>query len=204
MTPNAFLSEVLPLLIVEKKKKEEVLMMKKQSMKTPQRRKNLEGRASTPSAKIENLRDKFKKFESMNVGGERVLENESLRLSGKTWQNAIPAQNKVEQIENVGDNSKVVECLTSLRTFGRGNYDSGIKTACPRGSTTLLGIASGVERAGGTGLPIGGRQQEPATSGKTSQSHVAVQRVHHPRRGGGWGVGDRPSSMEINLDKNSK
>ena len=89
----------------------------------------------------------------------------------------------------MGDKSKSVEHLTPLLGFERGDYLFGIKTACPRGSTTLLGIASGVGRAGGTGLPIGGRQQESATSGETSQSHVAVQRVHQPGRGGGWGGG---------------
>ena len=99
----------------------------------------------------------------------------------------------------MGDKSKSVEHLTPILGFERGDYLYGIKTACPRGRPTLLGIASGVERAGGTGLPIGGRQQESATSGETSQSHVAVQRVHQQGRGGGCGVGDRPGSMEFNL-----
>ena len=82
----------------------------------------------------------------------------------------------------------VVECLTPLRKFGRGIKISGRKTACPRASANLMGIARGGGGVGGTGALIGGHQPLPATPGRTSQSCLAVQGVHQTGGGGGWGT----------------
>ena len=121
----------------------------------------------------------------MGGGGEDKLE--SLWLGKMNLEDKLSTKLKISASEKVGDKSKCVEHLTPLLGFERGDYLSGRKSACPRVSTTLFGIASGVGRAGGTGLPIGGRQRESATSGETSQPQVAVQRVHQPGRGGAGG-----------------